>query len=84
MAIKALAWMVRTFEAPVYCYHEIVHNKIVVDRFKNLGVIFVDDLSQIPKGRPIMLSAHGSAPQVVLAAQELGSYVVDTVCPLVN
>ena len=62
MAIKALAWMVRTFDAPVYCYHEIVHNKIVVDRFKNLGVIFVDDLSEIPPGRPIMLSAHGSAP----------------------
>ncbi|MFM7828631.1 MAG: 4-hydroxy-3-methylbut-2-enyl diphosphate reductase, partial [Actinomycetota bacterium] len=48
MAIKALAWMVRTFESPVYCYHEIVHNKIVVDRFKNLGVVFVDDLDEIP------------------------------------
>ena len=84
MAIKALAWMVRTFEAPVYCYHEIVHNKIVVDRFKNLGVVFVDDLSEIPGGRPIMLSAHGSAPQVVQQAQAKGSYVVDSVCPLVT
>jgi 4-hydroxy-3-methylbut-2-enyl diphosphate reductase len=84
MAIKALAWMVRTFDEPVYCYHEIVHNKIVVDRFKSLGVIFVDDLDQIPKGRPIMLSAHGSAPQIVAAARELGSYVVDSVCPLVT
>ncbi|MEI8023200.1 MAG: 4-hydroxy-3-methylbut-2-enyl diphosphate reductase [Actinomycetota bacterium] len=84
MAIKALAWMVRTFDEPVYCYHEIVHNKIVVDRFKSLGVVFVDDLDQIPKGRPIMLSAHGSAPQVVTAARELGSYVVDSVCPLVT
>ncbi len=84
MAIKALAWMVRTFEAPVYCYHEIVHNKIVVDRFKNLGVIFVDDLSEIPTGRPIMLSAHGSAPQVVQQAKAKGSYVVDSVCPLVT
>jgi 4-hydroxy-3-methylbut-2-en-1-yl diphosphate reductase len=84
MAIKALAWMVRTFDEPVYCYHEIVHNKIVVDRFKSLGVVFVDDLDQIPKGRPIMLSAHGSAPQVVAAARELGSYVVDSVCPLVT
>ena len=84
MAIKALAWMVRTFEAPVYCYHEIVHNKIVVDRFKNLGVIFVGDLSEIPTGRPIMLSAHGSAPQVVQQAKAKGSYVVDSVCPLVT
>ena len=68
MAIKALAWMVRTFEAPVYCYHEIVHNKIVIDRFKNLGVVFVDSLDEIPLGSPIMLSAHGSAPQVVQQA----------------
>ncbi|MFM8835486.1 MAG: 4-hydroxy-3-methylbut-2-enyl diphosphate reductase, partial [Actinomycetota bacterium] len=84
MAIKALAWMVRTFESPIYCYHEIVHNKIVVDRFKNLGVVFVDDLDEIPAGRPIMLSAHGSAPQVVENARSKGSYVVDSVCPLVT
>jgi len=84
MAIKALAWMVRTFESPIYCYHEIVHNKIVVERFKNLGVIFVDDLREIPAGRPIMLSAHGSAPQVVEQAKSKGSYVVDSVCPLVT
>ena len=37
MAIKALAWMVRVFEPPVYCYHEIVHNQVVVDRFRQLG-----------------------------------------------
>ena len=47
MAINALAWMVRTFDAPVYCYHEIVHNRIVVDQFKDLGVIFVDDILKI-------------------------------------
>ena len=42
MAIKALSWMVRVFEPPVYCYHEIVHNRLVVDRFRELGVVFVD------------------------------------------
>ncbi|MFM8562388.1 MAG: 4-hydroxy-3-methylbut-2-enyl diphosphate reductase [Acidimicrobiia bacterium] len=84
MAIKALAWMVRTFEAPVYCYHEIVHNKIVVERFESLGVVFVDDIADVPVGRPIMLSAHGSAPEVVAAARERGSVVVDSVCPLVT
>ncbi|MGA0064052.1 MAG: 4-hydroxy-3-methylbut-2-enyl diphosphate reductase [Ilumatobacteraceae bacterium] len=84
MAIKALAWMVRTFEPPVYCYHEIVHNKIVVDRFARLGVIFVDDVADAPIGSPIMLSAHGSAPQVVTEARSRGSYVVDSVCPLVT
>lgn len=84
MAIKALAWMVRSFEAPVYCYHEIVHNKVVVDRFRAQGVIFVDRIDEVPVGRPIMLSAHGSAPEVVRAARERGSYVVDAVCPLVT
>src|SRR3954466_11226020 len=84
MAIKALAWMVRTFEPPVYCYHEIVHNKIVVDRFEEQGVVFVDDIADVPPGRPIMLSAHGSAPEVVAAAQASGGYVVDAVCPLVT
>jgi len=84
MAIKALAWMVRTFEPPVYCYHEIVHNKLVVDRFKALGVVFVDEIAEVPDGAPIMLSAHGSAPAVVEAARAKGSYVVDSVCPLVT
>ncbi len=84
MAIKALAWMVRAFEAPVYCYHEIVHNQRVVERFEDLGVIFVDDISEVPAGRPIMLSAHGSAPEVVDAARASGGYVVDAVCPLVT
>ena len=84
MAIKALAWMVRSFEPPVYCYHEIVHNQLVVKRFEDLGVVFVDDIAEVPVGRPIMLSAHGSAPEVVAAARERGSYVVDSVCPLVT
>jgi 4-hydroxy-3-methylbut-2-en-1-yl diphosphate reductase len=84
MAIKALAWMVRSFEPPVYCYHEIVHNKIVVQRFEDQGVVFVDDIAEVPEGRPIMLSAHGSAPEVVAAARARGSYVVDSVCPLVT
>lgn len=84
MAIKALAWLVRSFEPPVYCFHEIVHNKIVVDRFTAMGVIFVDEISDVPVGSPIMLSAHGSAPDVVRAAHGAGSYVVDSVCPLVT
>jgi 4-hydroxy-3-methylbut-2-en-1-yl diphosphate reductase len=84
MAIKALAWMVRAFEPPVYCYHEIVHNQLVVDRFRDLGVVFVDDIAEVPAGRPIMLSAHGSAPEVVEAAKAKGSYVVNAVCPLVT
>ena len=84
MAIKALTWMVRAFDEPVYCYHEIVHNRVVVERFETLGVVFVDDLDQVPKGAPLMLSAHGSAPEVVRRAGELAGYRVDAVCPLVT
>lgn len=84
MAIKALAWMVRAFDPPVYCYHEIVHNQIVVRRFEDLGVLFVNDIAAIPPGRPLMLSAHGSAPEVVQAARDTGGFVVDAVCPLVT
>ncbi len=84
MAIKALSWMVRSFEAPVYCYHEIVHNKAIVERFEAQGVVFVDSIDVVPEGKPIMLSAHGSAPEVVVAARDRGSYVVDAVCPLVT
>ncbi len=83
-AIKALAWMVRVFEPPVYCYHEIVHNRHVVEQFVAQGVVFVDDVSEVPAGAPLMLSAHGSAPEVVLAARKDGRVVVDAVCPLVT
>ncbi|MDP9070675.1 MAG: 4-hydroxy-3-methylbut-2-enyl diphosphate reductase [Actinomycetota bacterium] len=84
MAIKALAWMVRVFDPPVYCYHEIVHNRSVVERFRRLGVMFVDDVAEVPAGAPLMLSAHGSAPEVVAAARRHGGVVVDAVCPLVT
>ncbi len=84
MAIKALAWMVRIFEPPVYCYHEIVHNRLVVERFEALGVIFVDDITDVPPNVPLMLSAHGSAPEVVEAARAHGRFVVNAVCPLVT
>src|SRR6202521_2466999 len=84
MAIKALAWMVRVFEPPVYCYHEIVHNRLVVDRFREQGVIFVDDVNAVPAGAPVMLSAHGTAPDVVAASRENNRYVVNAVCPLVT
>lgn len=84
MAIKALIWMVRIFDPPVYCYHEIVHNQWVVEAFERVGVVFVDDITEVPKGSPVMLSAHGSAPQVVASAHERAAIVIDSVCPLVT
>jgi len=84
MAIKALTWLVRAFDEPVYCYHEIVHNRLVVERFEAQGVVFVDDIDDVPDGAPLMLSAHGSAPEVVRRARQVGGYTVDAVCPLVT
>src|SRR5262245_63653762 len=84
MAIKALAWMVRAFEPPVYCYHEIVHNRLVVDRFRDEGVVFVDDVADVPAGAPLMLSAHGSAPEVVAAARSNGGFGGARACPPVT
>jgi 4-hydroxy-3-methylbut-2-enyl diphosphate reductase len=83
-AIKALAWMVKVFEPPVYCYHEIVHNRHVVDQFRDRGVVFVDSVDEVPAGAPLMLSAHGSAPEVIASARDGGRVVVDAVCPLVT
>lgn len=84
MAIKALTWMTRIFDGPVYCYHEIVHNEWVVKAFERVGVVFVNDITEVPEGAPIMLSAHGSAPEVVAAAEDRAAVVIDAVCPLVT
>jgi 4-hydroxy-3-methylbut-2-enyl diphosphate reductase len=84
MAIKSLAWMTRVFEPPVYCYHEIVHNQVVVERFRSMGVVFVDDLADVPEGAPLMLSAHGSPPALVEAARQRAGTLVNAVCPLVK
>lgn len=84
MAIKALSWMVKVFEPPIFCYHEIVHNKVVVDQFKAKGVVFVEDINQVPPGAPLMLSAHGTAPQVEAAARANKAVVINSACPLVT
>lgn len=81
MAVKALAWLVlRERGGPVYCFHHVVHNHAVVARFERLGVVFVDDVAEVPAGAPLLLSAHGSAPEV----RERATVTVDAVCPLVT
>ena len=83
-AIKALAWMVRVFEPPVYCYHEIVHNRHVVDQFRAQGVIFVDDVAEVPAGRPAHAQRPRVGPRGGRRARARGGVVVDAVCPLVT
>jgi len=84
MAIKALTFLSNTFEKPVYCYHEIVHNKIVVKRFEEKGVIFIDSIDEVPKDAVVMLSAHGTAPEIVEESSSGNRISVNAVCPLVT
>jgi len=84
MAIKALAWMVRVFEPPVYCYHEIVHNKHVVANLESRGAIFVEELDEVPEGRTVVFSAHGVSPLVHEQAAARNLKTIDATCPLVT
>src|SRR5829696_1088494 len=83
-AVDAVSWMVVLHRPPVVCVHDVVHNEDVVARFERLGVRFVDDPHEAPPGRPLVLSAHGSAPDTVERAARRASIVVDAVCPLVT
>ena len=69
---------------PIYAFHEIVHNRHVVDGFRARGAIFVDEVSKVPEGSRIVFSAHGVSPTVVAEARERRLRVIDTTCPLVT
>ncbi|WP_374531501.1 4-hydroxy-3-methylbut-2-enyl diphosphate reductase, partial [Novosphingobium sp.] len=82
-AIDAVERALDQYGAPVYVRRAIVHNQVVVRRLERLGAIFVQDVAEIPPGAITILSAHGSARSVKLAAQSRNLRVVDAICPLV-
>ncbi|HUY93121.1 MAG TPA: 4-hydroxy-3-methylbut-2-enyl diphosphate reductase [Pirellulales bacterium] len=84
MAIEALDRALELFGAPLYVFHEIVHNRHVVERFRRQGVVFVNDVDEVPNGSRLMYSAHGISPAVHRAAQERQLQVIDATCPLVR
>jgi 4-hydroxy-3-methylbut-2-enyl diphosphate reductase len=84
MAIDALDRAIALFGTPLYVFHEIVHNRHVVQRFKDKGVVFVDHVHEVPRGSHLMYSAHGISPLVRQAAEERELQVVDATCPLVR
>jgi 4-hydroxy-3-methylbut-2-enyl diphosphate reductase len=84
MAIEALERAVHAFGSPLYVYHEIVHNKWVVDWFQKQGVVFVNDLTEVPEGVTLLYSAHGVPPAVCRQAAERGLKTIDATCPLVT
>jgi 4-hydroxy-3-methylbut-2-enyl diphosphate reductase len=83
-AIQIVELALKRFGAPVYVRHEIVHNRFVVDRLRNLGAVFVDELDEVPDDRPVVFSAHGVPKAVPTAAQDRGLAYVDATCPLVS
>lgn len=84
MAIESLDLAINAFGAPVYVYHEIVHNKFVVETFRGKGAIFVDSLSEVPEGSNLLFSAHGVSPEIRRIARERKLYAIDATCPLVT
>ena len=83
-AIQIVELALERFGSPVYVRHEIVHNRFVVERLKEMGAIFVDELDEVPDDRPVVFSAHGVPKSVPSAAQDRGLTYVDATCPLVS
>jgi 4-hydroxy-3-methylbut-2-en-1-yl diphosphate reductase len=83
MAIECLERALDFFGPPLYVYHEIVHNKFVVDRFRERGTVFVESLDEVPPGSPLLYSAHGVSPQIRDQAQKRRLLAIDATCPLV-
>jgi 4-hydroxy-3-methylbut-2-enyl diphosphate reductase len=84
MAIDSLDRALELFGTPLYVYHEIVHNRPVVERFRNRGVVFVNSISEVPSGAHLLYSAHGVAPAIRAASAERGLHAIDATCPLVT
>ena len=82
MAVESLELAIESFGPPVYVYHEIVHNKYVVESFRNKGAVFVDELSEVPEGSNLLFSAHGVSPEIRKFAKERQLLAIDATCPL--
>ncbi|HEV8111884.1 MAG TPA: 4-hydroxy-3-methylbut-2-enyl diphosphate reductase [Planctomycetota bacterium] len=83
-AIEVVEKALEVHGAPVYVLHEIVHNRYVVQDLSSRGVVFVDDLAQVPQGSVTIFSAHGVSDDVVRIAETRGLRVIDATCPLVT
>ena len=84
MAIECLDQALKICGSGIYVYHEIVHNKYVVERFTRQGVKFVDSIDEVPAGAILLYSAHGVSPQVRSLARDRNLKTIDATCPLVT
>jgi 4-hydroxy-3-methylbut-2-enyl diphosphate reductase len=84
MAIDSLEVALQHFATPIFVYHEIVHNRYVVESFRDRGVVFVDDVNDVPPGSTLMFSAHGVSPEIRRLAKDRKLTALDATCPLVT
>jgi 4-hydroxy-3-methylbut-2-enyl diphosphate reductase len=84
MAIESLEKALELFGAPLYVYHEIVHNRPIVERFRARGVVFVDALAEVPAGGTVLYSAHGVSPAIRAESRARNLRAIDATCPLVT
>lgn len=85
MAVDVVDQVVELFPGQaIFVYHEIVHNKHVVGRLRNDGVVFVDDLDEVPEGSIVVFSAHGVSPAIREQARKRRLNAIDATCPLVT
>lgn len=83
-AISIVELALERFGKPIYVRHEVVHNRFVVNRLRERGAIFVEELSEIPDGSIVIFSAHGVSQAVRQEAKDRGLKVFDATCPLVT
>lgn len=83
MAIRSLELVIERLPAPIFVYHEIVHNQHVVSRFQKNGVTFVESIQDVPTGATLVFSAHGISPAVRSEARARQLRTIDATCPLV-
>jgi len=84
MAIECLDQAIKMFGSKIYVYHEIVHNKYVVERFTKQGVKFVNAIEEVPTGSILLYSAHGISPEIRRQSRERNLQTIDATCPLVT
>ena len=84
MAIECLDKAISMFGSNIYVYHEIVHNKHVVERFTQQGVTFVDEISEVPNGSILLYSSHGVSPEIREQSRRRNLRTIDATCPLVT
>lgn len=83
-AIEIVEKTLDVYEPPIYVRHEVVHNRFVVERLRERGAIFVDELHEVPDGQTVIFSAHGVSQAVRAEADKRGFNVLDATCPLVT